>query len=448
VGEVWLSSSFGASAVSVGSAGKSVPVWYSATPSGGAQLPATVRATIDTSASRALLVELGQPSPGCHPSGKTIVCERTPDGRFVQNGDLRLRLAPAPGAAVGDQAEITITVTAPGAETNVQTFDLTLSAAGPDLQVDSSDQTLAPGGTTSTRPSIRNSGSQAAPTVLVSLYSGSYTRFPVHYRNCHYRTDDYGFEDGVCLLNNIHLAPGETLTPSRYTPLPIQVKSNVPGQYRPTRYDPPGQPYSTYLSYSVDAFDAAPVDERLSWPLGNGPTLKWQRTTTAAVATLAAEADPRDNYGQIAITVSPNNPTDIAAKGTAVTGRVGDIVSATVGIRNNGPAAVSATPELKGGDPADPYNAGLRFTPPKNTEVTEVVLPPGYYYQDWYEQTTSAGKTYLVLPYSLAHGAEYQVQFKLRITAAGTGQGTVVGQGGTSDPVSTNNTSPVSVSSS
>jgi hypothetical protein len=447
---VWLGSSFGASAIAVGSAGKSVPVWYSATAGGNATLPPTVSATIDTSASQAVQISLSSYAPGCTQAGTLITCQRATQDYVEPRGDLRLLIRPTAGAAVGDHAQLTITVTAPGVETSVRPVDLTVTEPGVDLQVgNSSSKTTAPGGTATARPWVRNSGDRTAKTVLFAMSGGSYTKFPVHYRNCNYQTDDYGFEKAVCLLKNVRLAPGETLTPASSTPLPLQVKTNVPGQLRINRLDRPGQPYQTYLSYDVAAYDTTPVDDRLSWPAGNGPNLVWQRSTAPAAAKLTNNTvDSWDDWGSMNVTVSPNNPTDTAASGITLQGHVGDLVTAPVGIRNYGPAAISATPEAKGGDAADPYNAGLRFVPPANTEVVDVTLPDGYYYQDWREQDTATGKSYLVLPYSLADGADYQVKFTLRIIKAGTGTGTVTSQGGVHDPASANNVANVTVSAS
>ncbi|MGX6606143.1 hypothetical protein ACWKSP_29060 [Micromonosporaceae bacterium Da 78-11] len=445
-GEVWLDSSFGASAIAIGSAGKSVPVWYRATATGDAALPPTVRAIITTPANQAVQVHLGEPSPGCWEASFGITCERTPDDHVDVAGDLRLQLTPAPGAAVGDHAQVTIEVSAPRVPTSLRTYDVTVTGSGADLQVSSALKTVAPGGMAMTRPTIRNTGDRTAKTVLFAMSNGSYSTFPVHYRNCRYRTDDYGYERAVCLLEDVRLAPGESLTPSSRTPLALRVKTNVPGQLRINRMDAAGKPYQTFLSYDVASLDTQPTDERLSWPLGNGPELKWNRSTASATtSSRSAVADLSDDWGQLLVTVSPNNPSDLSSSGVTLSGRVGDLITVPVGIRNYGPAAISATPEAKGGDASDPYNAGLRFTPPPNTEVVDVTLPPGHLYQDWYEETTTAGKTYLVLPFSLPETEDYQAKFTLRITKAGTGTGKVVGQGGVADPNPANNISPVTV---
>jgi hypothetical protein len=444
--QVWLDSDVGASAIAVGSAGKTVPVWYRAGGESGAVLPAIVRVRIDASAAKSLTVGLAGPIPGCAQAAAVITCSRPADVLYTPAGDLRVTLKPALGAKAGDVATISLTTTADGIAPSVENRDITLSAPGPDLQVGRLQTTGAPGGTAQGRPTIRNTGDRTATTILLSLGTGSYSTFTTRHRNCHYQHDDYGFEYAVCLLEKINLKPGEALTFAEGTPLKLTISPNVPGQLRINRYDPPRQPYSTYASYYVDVFDTKPVDERLAWPLGTGPALSFQRTAAPKKAALAASAvDPSDDWANLGITVTPNNPTDMAAAGASIGGRVGDVVSLKVGIANNGPADVVATPDGKGGDAADPYNAGLRFTVPSGVKVVEVIPPPGFLYQNWYEQPLSTGTSYLVLPFSLKHGERYTIEFKVRITSAAPSYGTVVAQGGTSDPRPSDNSASVSV---
>ncbi len=444
--QAFLDSDFGASAIAVGSAGKTVPVWYRAGGATGAVLPATVRLRIDASAAQAVTLQLATPSPGCTQAGAVISCARPTDVFYTPAGDLQVVLRPAPGAKAGDVATITLTTTADGLETSVENHDVTVSAPGPDLQVNRLQTTGAPGGTAQGRPTIRNAGDRKARTILLSLSTGSYATFTTRYRNCHYKRDDYGFEYAVCLLQDVDLKPGEALTFAERTPLGLTISPNVPGQLRITRYDPPRQPYSTYVAYSVDVFDTVPTDDRLAWPVGTGPALTFDRTgASVSTRTSALAVDPSDDWGNLSVTVTPNNPTDMTAVGAAIRGQVGDLVSLKVGIVNNGPADVQATPDAKGGDPTDPYNAGLRFTVPAGVQVVDVLPPPGFLYQAWYEQSTPAGPSYLVLPFSLKNGERYTIEFTVRIMSARPSRGTVVAQGGTFDPRTSDNTAIVSV---
>jgi hypothetical protein len=431
-GQVFLDSEFGASAVAAGSAGKDVPVWYRAGAMAGTTLPATITATIV--ASPTLRLTPAGPNPGCNTSGAVTTCTREPGPAFAPGGDLRLTLS---GTAAGT---VTITVTAPGVETSERTYDIAVTEPGPDLQVGNVAATAAPGGSTAIRPSVHNGGDRSARTVLVTFYTGSYLTFGVTHSNCRYRTDAYGFTQAVCLLQDVDLRPGEGLTA---TNLRARISPHVPGQLRNNRYEPAGKPYTTYVSYTVEAFDAVPADERLGWPAGTGTPLTWARSTPAARAALAV--DPRDDWATAIVTVAPDNPSDMVAEGTTVRGRVGDVVTLTVGVRNAGPADVSATPAGKGGDEADPYNAGLRFAVPAGVQVVEVLPPPGFAYQSWTLEQTPAGPVYRVLPYSLKHGERYAIRFTVRLTAAGTSAGSVVAQGGTADPCAADSTARVTV---
>jgi hypothetical protein len=295
------------------------------------------------------------------------------------------------------------------------------------------------------RPTIRNNGDRPAKTVLLTMTSGSYSGFPVQWRNCHYQHVDYGWDNAVCLLDAVNIKPCEALTFSAATPLALKIAANVPAVLRPTRYDPVNAPYFTYVGYRVDAFDGTPADERLAWPAGTGPALTFDRVTNCRRAATAQETDPRDDYGMAGYTIAPANPTDMAATAAAITGKVGDVVSLKLSVANRGPAAIAATPDMKGGDLKDPYNAALRFTVPSGAQVTEVIPPAGIIYQNWYEEVAGSRHTYVVLPFSLADGAKYTVEFKLKITSAAPSSGSVTAQGGLSDPVGSNNTAAVTV---
>jgi hypothetical protein len=442
--DVWLDSDLAASAVAAASAGKTVPVWYRAMALGGAPAPRTVTAVIDPSQAKAVTLTLAGPTPGCSVARAVITCERPATETFNPDGDLRVRLTAAPGAQPGDQGDIAITTFAAGAQPSTRTFPVTVTAPGPDLSVGRVNLTGKPGGTVTTRPVIRNNGSQTAKTIVLTVNGGSFVAFTAKHRNCHYRHDDYGFDSAVCVLENVNLAPCQTLTYSAATPLGVRIGRNIPGQLRITRNDPPGQHYTTYASYSVDAFDAVPTDdERLSWPLGDGPALTFDRATGCHPTALTQDADPRDDWGIANILITPDNPTDMAASGTTVRGRPGDVVTFSLGIANQGPADVSATPDAKGGDLKDPYNAGFRFTVPAGLEILEVTQPNGFGYQNWYEETVAGVKNYVVVAFSLPGGAQYATTFTARITSSAPAAGTVTAQGGVRDPHRADNVAQV-----
>ncbi|MCW2503918.1 MAG: LPXTG-motif cell wall anchor protein [Actinomycetia bacterium] len=442
--QVWFDSDFGASAIAAGSAGKSVPVWYQATAAGGATTPATITARIDASQAPALVVKLESGS-GCSAAAAVITCTRIPSAGFAPDGDLRVLLTPARGATAGQSGEITITVSAAGVDPYPRTFPVAVTAPGPDLQLNQFRSTAAPGSTATVRPTIRNNGDRPAKTVLFTMTSGSYSTFPVKWRNCHYQHVDYGWDNAVCLLDAVNLKPCESLTFSAATPLALKIAGNVPAVLRPTRYDPANAPYFTYVGYRVDAFDGTPTDDRLAWPTGTGPALTFDRTTQCRRAATAQETDPRDDYGMAGYTITPPNPTDMAATAAAITGKPGDVVSLKLSITNQGPAAVAATPDMKGGDLKDPYNAALRFTVPSGAQVTDVIPPAGIIYQNWYEEIAGSQHTYVVLPFSLADGVKYTVEFTLKITSAAPSTGSVTAQGGLNDPARSNNTAAVTL---
>ncbi|GAA2711183.1 Ig-like domain-containing protein [Actinoplanes palleronii] len=128
----------------------------------------------------------------------------------------------------------------------------------------------------------------------------------------------------------------------------------------------PGKSYRVVLPYKVRSDTYAPggIYGEFEW-LTADELKAYDRSTPGTGAALPlAEGDPLpaddDHVAPVVeVTVSGTNGTDLVAIGDQVSGAVGDLVQATVGVRNDGPATL---------------NGGRAGMPPAEVEV---VLPAG-----------------------------------------------------------------------
>ena len=71
---------------------------------------------------------------------------------------------------------------------------------------------------------------------------------------------------------------------------------------------------------------------------GNGGNLTL--TKAGALRGFQADTNPDNNWSGMKVSVTGKNGVDLAAIGDSVTGKAGEVVNATVGVRNNGPASL------------------------------------------------------------------------------------------------------------
>jgi hypothetical protein len=141
------------------------------------------------------------------------------------------------------------------------------------------------------------------------------------------------------------------------------------------------------------------------------------------------------------------NTFDLAARGAHVTGHVGDVVTATLGVTDNGPAVL---------DSWSSHNeaADVWFTVPG--WATVVTVPVGCHGTNDVHQGpdgSAPGMAYYACTptdtYYMAVGQTYSFSFGLRIKAAAGSDGIVdaymYGQASTRDPITANNTAALTV---
>ena len=422
--------------VAIGSAGKTVPVRYGAYSIDGATLPATVTVKVDPSeAADAVSTRLADGARGCTTAGAVFTCTKQTGAAVGPEGDFALVFTAASGAEAGDTGRITITVSAPDAESTEETYDLVVTDPGPDLMAFDTTQTSTPGGAVTFRPMLRNQGDRAAETVVLTFGVDRFSELDDRFSNCHYAPEPATVA-AVCVFRNLNIEPGRAVVAGDVR---VNVTSDVPAR--------------TFAYYRAEVWADAdnPTGGWSEWPLGNGAALEWLAVVDNDGAQAASsDVDMQDNQGNILVT-TPANPSDVVGNGATVTGKVGDTVTAKVGLTNKGPGHIAGVSDSEGADPENPYNAAFVVTFPSGVEVTKVENPEGdgiYCHGrsgDTFDtEKNQAGRlVYRCMKWALAVNETHTVTFTLKITSTVTTAGSVVARGGSSDPVTANNTAEV-----
>ncbi|GAA0945086.1 hypothetical protein [Virgisporangium aurantiacum] len=432
---VGTSSYLGAQALAIGTAGKSVPVYYNAYSVGGATLPADVTVKVDTTKSPGIIeAKLAAQVPGCSATSGVFTCTKSTGSGSGPDGDFNLVFTAGSTAKVGDVASVAVTVTATGARTSEQTYQLRIAEPGPDLRARDFTNASTPGGTVTFRPEFRNQGDRPAETLVVGFATDRFAALTDRFSNCHYAPEGTN-PAAVCVVDALNLEPGEVATSA--VAVSAKVTADVPGQ--------------TFVAYRADVIaNGTDLDEPWEqWPLGTGPALGFQRQPVGQQAA-TADVDYTDNQGNVRIT-TPANPSDVAAQGATAKGKVGDTVSVKVGLTNKGPAFINGVSDGETSNPENPYNAAFVVTFPAGVQVTGIQVPAGdgnycHGVVDGKvdETMNQVGRSvYRCMRWAMAVNETYTVTFTVKITGAVSTAGSVVARGGSSDPDTANNTAKV-----
>ncbi|GAA1038753.1 hypothetical protein GCM10009557_55650 [Virgisporangium ochraceum] len=432
---VGLVAFFDARAVAIGTAGKEVPIRYGAYSVEGATLPATVTVKIDASgAADVLSARLAEETPGCTVAGAVFTCTKETDDVTGPDGDFSLVFTAASGAKAGDTGQIRITVSAPDVQAQEQTHELVVSEPGADLLAADFTTTSTPGGAVTFQPLLRNQGDRAAETVVLTLGGDRFAKLTDRFGNCHYAPEPTSVS-AVCVFKDLNIEPGGTVIVTM--PIKVEITPDVPAR--------------TFAYYRAEVWATVdnPSGEWSDWPLGNGSDLVWAPVDGGAQAS-SSDVDMQDNQGNVLVT-TPANPSDVVANGATVTGAVGDTVTAKVGLTNKGPGYIDGVYDSETSNPENPYNAAFVVTFPAGVEVTKVENPEGdgiYCHGkvgDTYDTTTNQpGRlVYRCMKWTLAVNETHTVTFTVKIASSVTAAGSVVARGGSSDPVTANNTAEV-----
>ncbi len=280
-------------------------------------------------------------SPTTYRCAESAVWTRGPE-RSHQLDSTALRAAD--NARPGTSGTLRVTVTADGVQPASTTAAITIAepvnlAAGPQFQV--SGKLGAP---ITVEASVRNTGGAAVDGVALRFRVEPAFEPVQQFRNCRYSTGSLAY----CEFPQ-RLEPGQEYRVA----LPFRV---APTTGRPVVRAQYG--WSTVAS-------AQPTSGVPTLPGTGEELLLGQAARVGGAAVPQVDTDDRDDWAEVELTVENPLFADLAAVGAAVSGKAGDVVTATVGVENLGPARV----DLSGrGDPVTP----VRVTLPRGVSVVSV----------------------------------------------------------------------------
>ncbi|MEW2167185.1 hypothetical protein AB0912_29925 [Streptomyces sp. NPDC007084] len=249
----------------------------------------------------------------------------------------------AKGTKPGTSGDIHYTATSTNAGTATATTHAIIG--GPKLLTQREKEVtgVTPGGAFDITPAIANAGPLAAPQGIgVKLFGEEGLKVAEQYSNCHYR------------------------------PMP-----------QPTAYctfDTPIEPGTAYAFdkpwhfTTSDDLMYATVDY-LTWPLGSGNPWEYDNpgdyTVTGSGPALGLKPVPASGFPDFGgfVEVSTTQRADYRAIGGEVTGKVGQTVPVTLGVKNDGPGSMNLY--SRPGQGSGTY----RVTPPEGTVITKIPFP-------------------------------------------------------------------------
>jgi FG-GAP-like repeat/FG-GAP repeat len=312
---------------------------------------------------------------------------------------VQLKLRAADGAQAGAHGTITYHGTAGSLTAEDETQDVTV-ATGPDLTFGDVGPIghVKPGSRVDVPLRFDNNGNEAADGAILTVVGSAGLRFAEQYSNCAYT--DYP-DDGdypasyhaVCTFDQpIDAYSGYAPT----DPLALGVAADALSE----RVDMKIEPKS----------DAALAAARrgLTLTKGDAAPLTLEKVARMRPAASDGEINDEDNY--VVFPVDADSSADFSVTGAQVKGKAGDSVTATVGVRNNGPAWVG---NLGSGDPV----ATVDFRVPASTTATGIpdACSPRGLDDEYIEQREGAPRYLCDTKYWLNDGATVSFPFTLHI---------------------------------
>lgn len=358
-----------------------------------------------------------KPETGCTAKGTVITCK---EYSFTGGNEVfPFSVRQAPGAKVGSSGKVTFTVTADNAPTVTATS--TLVVGGPKLlsRTHPAVKGVAPLGNFALTPGFKNTGDLPAHGVGVVLHGTDSMLMARKYDNCHYVGPDTPQQnaDLYCLFPDVTVAPGQSFEFAE----PLSYKADTVLMYGRIQYS----------AWALDGPTLPGLDLGYYRTPGTGPALGLKSTT----------AGPFASDGGF-VQVSTSQHADFEVSGATVKGAVGQTVSFSVSVHNNGPGSMQLMdyPGYSGGIVKVTIPAGLTVVSLPREEGVKV-CDPG----------TKGAKTYTcTLHETFYAGDDESFGFAVRIDKAVAGaKGTVTAAGRADYPnrdnVPSNDTAPILV---
>ncbi|MEU2154806.1 peptidase [Streptomyces sp. NPDC019396] len=312
------------------------------------------------------------------------------------NDVARLEITPAKGSKVGASGTIKVTGRAEGA--TFTSHSTKVEVGGVDLVMKPLNlkQEIKPGEAQPARLTFANTGTSAAPAVLVTLIHSHGIEIPERYSNCEYTRHDDGFfgaaySKTVCVLDG-PFEPGAVYELTE----PFTLKAAKHAFYEDFVY--------RVTENSPSALRAERGGAAFTRGTGAPLTLKKQ-----SAAPRGADLNPWDNQQEQGFRAK--NTADFAAYGTSVAkAAAGETVKATIGFRNNGPAWVAY---LRSGEDIGTVDVKV----PQGATVTRkpkschAVTTSG----DWREKQLGAPRYFCNVPAMVLENEDFALPFEMKI---------------------------------
>nr|MDT0661336.1 LPXTG cell wall anchor domain-containing protein [Micromonospora sp. DSM 115978] len=267
------------------------------------------------------------------PDDGLLVCEPGADihvGEWGSGGDHMVLVAAAPGAATGAGATLRVSFEADGLAAANHTARIRV---GEGVDIAATEQlavAAAPGESFMVRLGVRSAGTTPVNGAAAFFYSDYSVQVEGEkHRNCTY-------VDGrlrTCRFDTV-MVPGS------------EYGVDLPYLLRPDTYAP-GDAYADIIWMTL-----AEHDDYLGYLEHHGTTIGEPGTGGALELTATGRSarapdgqvdiGPDNNWSTLRVEVTGSNGADLAAVGDEVTGVAGSVVTATVGVHNNGPATLDA----------------------------------------------------------------------------------------------------------
>ena len=275
-------------------------------------------------------------SSGCSAlSPSVLACGPFPFDTTVHGASglgLDIIIEPTATAVEGDEGTLRVTLTADGIgpvshDARVRVGGgVDLAAFEPNLEREG-----APGQAVPIPLSVANVGDSVANGATVLFFSDYALAVSETFSNCTYTADGI---PRICRFST-DLQPGEAYGVS--FPYRLRTDTFAPGLASAEHL------WLTPAELEDHLEQLARFDFDTGTP-GTGPALELEPVVAISARSVQADVDPHDNWSTLNVTVTGNNNgVDLAAIGATLSGKVGDVVTATLGLMNNGPATVDSS---------------------------------------------------------------------------------------------------------
>jgi hypothetical protein len=290
------------------------------------------------------------------PTPTSLVCTSSWPLEFDQDGLGGVFIAEVKavkGAEPGATGTLKATLTAKGVTPVVAEAKIRVGEGVDVTAGDTVKASTKPGGAFTAPLTVRNTGKNVVDGIAVLLYGDFAVAADKRFANCTYVDDKVR----SCYFDT-ELQPGATY------------RVTLPYRLRADTRAPSNAVVQVQWQTPAEVEDLASYLDKFGYSLGkpgDGDALPLTSVVSAARVP-QTDTKPNDNWTYVEVAVTGKQGADFSAVGDKVAGAAGDVVTATVGARNSGPATIDYS---NGGDAV----AWIDVAVPQGTTV--VTVPDG-----------------------------------------------------------------------